>query len=64
MGISGLLSLKWKYSISQWTYWNGWNSGVVDHPPYSIVGIPPDANNNVQISGNNGNPIPPGAPCP
>ncbi len=63
MGVSGLVSLKWK-SQSTWFYWGGWNLGVQDYPPYRIVGVTADPNNNVQISGNNGNPVPPDAPCP
>lgn len=64
MGISGILSLKWRDSNSQWFYWNGWIYGVIDNPPYNIIGVGPNPYNNVQIYGNNGNPIPPGAPCP
>ena len=64
MGVSGILSLKWRDINQIWHYWNGWNFGVRDYPPYSIVGVQPDPNNNVQVSGNNGNPIPPYAPCP
>jgi hypothetical protein len=64
MGISGILSLKWRNLNSQWLYWDGWSSGVIDNPPYNIIGVGPNPYNNVQIYGNNGNPIPPGAPCP
>jgi len=64
MGVAGLLYLKWKMANSNWSYWNGYTNGVVNFPPYQIVGVPPDPSNNVQISGNNGNPIPPDAPCP
>jgi len=63
MGVSGLKSLLWKDISSSWYSWNGWQNGIVDSP-YQIVGIPPDINNNVQVYGNNGNPIPPSAPCP
>jgi hypothetical protein len=64
MGVSGLLSLKWRNSSSIWYYWNGWTKGVEDNPPYHVVGVTGDPNNNVQVYGNNGNPVPPGAPCP
>jgi hypothetical protein len=63
LGISGILSLKWK-DASIWHTWDGWFHGTIDYPPYQIIGISPDINNNVQVSGNNGNPIPPSAPCP
>lgn len=63
MGVSGLMSLLWMDSETLWHSWNGWQRGVVDSP-YAVVGVSPDVNNNVQVSGNNGNPIPPAAPCP
>jgi hypothetical protein len=65
MGVSGILSLKWRESTPGiWHMWNGWVPGVIDYPPYQIVGLPSDPGNNVQVYGNNGNPIPPNAPCP
>lgn len=64
MGVKRILSLKWREVNPSWHYWNGWNFGVRDYPPNAIVGLQPDPNNNVQVSGNNGNPIPPNAPCP
>jgi len=64
MGVSGILSLKWRDVNLNWFNWDGWSYGVIDNPPYNIFGIPPNPYNNVQIYGNNGNPIPPGAPCP
>jgi len=64
LGISEVTSLKWKMVNGNWGYWNWWEEGVIENPPYQVVGIPPDINNNVRLSGNNGNPIPPGAPCP
>lgn len=64
MGVSGILSLKWRDISLNWFNWDGWNYGVIDNPPYHIVGIQSNPYNNVQIYGNNGNPIPPGAPCP
>ncbi len=64
MGVSGLLSLKWRDSASIWYNWNGWALGVVNNPPYSVVGVTGDPNNNVQVRGNQGTSVPPGAPCP
>jgi hypothetical protein len=63
MGIAGVLSLKYKRADGIWIAWNGWDQAVIDSP-YRVVGVPPDSNNNIQISGNNGNPIPTDAPCP
>lgn len=64
LGISDVTSLKWKMVNSNWSYWNGWHEGIIDNPPYQVIGILPDVNNNVRLSENNGNPIPPGTPCP
>ncbi len=63
MGVAGILSLKWK-GQNNWFYWGGWDLGVLDTLPYNIVGVSPDTNNNVQVFGNNGNPIPTDALCP
>lgn len=63
MGVSGILSMKWKEVNPFWYNWDGWSFGVKDYPPYTIVGLQPNPNNNVQVSGNNGNPTPPNAPC-
>ncbi len=63
MGVSGLLSLKWMDINGQWHPWNGPSSQHVDQP-YNLFPVAPDTNNNIQVSGNNGNPVPPGAPCP
>ncbi len=63
MGPSNLTSLRWEGTDLRWRSWNGWIPGVVDSP-YNIEGIAPDPNNNVKVNGNNGTPIPPGAPCP
>jgi hypothetical protein len=62
MGISSFLSLKWMDQGNLWHYWDGWVFGGID-APYEIGGIAPDGNNNVQVLGNNGTPIPPTAPC-
>ncbi|GEM_PF-5290952 len=64
MGVSGITSLKWRKSDGTWRPWNGWTKGVEDNPPYHVVAVPSDPNNAVQVYGNNGNPVPPGAPCP
>jgi hypothetical protein len=64
LGISDVITLKWKLVNGNWSLWNGWARGVDDDPPYRVIGIAPDTNNNVRVSGNNGNPILPGAPCP
>lgn len=64
LGISNVTSLKWKMVNGNWGYWNGWVPGIVNFPPYWVEGIAPDGSNNVCLSGNNGSPVPPNAPCP
>jgi hypothetical protein len=63
MGIADILSLQWKDNLGYWQDWNGWMPGVINNP-YLIQGTSPDINNNVKISGNNGNPNLPASPCP
>jgi hypothetical protein len=64
LGVSGILTLRWQMSNLIWSNWDGWTLGINDNPPYVIQGVLPDESNNVQIFGNNGNPVPPDAPCP
>lgn len=63
MGVAGLLSLRYMNDQNQWVPWNGPFSTLEDRP-YHVVEINPYDGNNIQIYGNNGNPVPPGAPCP
>jgi hypothetical protein len=64
LGISDVTSLKWKMANGNWSYWNSWDYGVYEPPPYYIENLPPFDFNNVRARGNNGNPVPPSAPCP
>lgn len=65
MEVSGLLYLKWRDTNRKWHGWHGWEHwSTGDLPPYYVVGIPPDDDNNVQVYGNQGNPVPPDAACP
>lgn len=63
MGVSGLLSLKWRNQSGVWSLWNGWDSDTQDSP-YGLMPITLDPDNNIQVFGNNGTPIPPQSPCP
>lgn len=63
MGIAGLRALKYMDAQGFWYDWNG-NYQLFENRPYRAVPLPPDVLNGLQVSGNNGNPVPPGAPCP
>lgn len=63
MGVSSIRSLHWMDIGGSWHAWNGWGPGTIDSP-YHIDELPPDVDNDVIVYGNNGNPIPPEAPCP
>ncbi len=60
MGVSDLTGLSWMTSGLLWNSWNGWNTSLNTGPPY--VRYDYDGNN-IQVYGNNGNPLPPGTPC-
>jgi len=62
MGVSNMVDLKFRNTSNIWYSWNGWAS--LKDIPYHIVGITSDPSNNLQVYGNNGNPVPPNAPCP
>lgn len=64
MGVSNISSLLWRRFDGVWQSWGSWSEGIVDDPPYSINGIQYDPNAYIQVSGNQGNPIPTDAPCP
>lgn len=65
MGVSGLLYLNWRDTDEDWHGWHGWEHWPTgDLPPYYVVGVPPDYDDNVQVHGNQGNPVPPDAACP
>lgn len=65
MGVSGLLDLHWRDTGSDWHGWHGWEEKERgDTPPYTVIGVPPDDDDNIQVYGNQGNPVPPNAACP
>lgn len=70
LGVSQFTNLRYKQTGSNnWVPWdryrevNRHGDGFAE-PPYFLGGIAPDARNNIEIWGNNGNPIIPGSPCP
>lgn len=63
MGIAGIRLLKWRDASGNWFSWNGMDFVRKDRP-YQIKESSPYDGNSAQVSGNNGNPVPPNAPCP
>jgi hypothetical protein len=64
MGISDISSLLWMRQDNIWQPWGSWVVSRVDNPPYWITGNPNDPNAYMRVGGNQGNPVPPDAPCP
>ena len=62
LGVSNLKSLSWRDANGNWSSWGGYLTRI--NAPLVLAGLNPDANNNIQVYGNQGLAVPPGAPCP